>query len=174
MSKLKGRVWVLTEKDGSLFPNIDTDMIFHNQYLAITDINEMGQYIFDNLEGWEDFAKKAKKGDIVITGPNFGCGSSRQQAVDGFISLGISAIISESFGAIYFRNAVNMGMPLIKCPSLKDAGIEHLSEIEIDLESGDITDSTGNVLVSAQPLSVVQKDIMEAGSLFEYGRKVMD
>ena len=85
--------------------NIDTDMIFHNRYLSITDIGEMGQYTFDNLSGFEDFAGKTRQGDIVITGKNFGSGSSRQQAVDCFISLGVSAVIAESFGAIYERNA---------------------------------------------------------------------
>ena len=73
----------------------------------ITDINEMGQYTFDNLDGDKDFAKKAKPGDIIITAKTFGAGSSRQQAVDCFKSLGISAIIAESFGSIYERNAIN-------------------------------------------------------------------
>ena len=95
--------------------NIDTDMIFHNRYLAITDIKEMGQYTFDNLKGFEDFSKKAETGDIVITGKNFGCGSSRQQAVDCFVSLGIQAIIAESFGVIYERNAINAAFPVITC-----------------------------------------------------------
>jgi len=105
---VEGKVWFVQED------NIDTDMIFHNRYLAITDINEMGQYIFDNLKGYEKFAKQAQKGDIVITQKNFGSGSSRQQAVDGFESLGISAIIAESFGAIYERNAIILPNRLVQ------------------------------------------------------------
>jgi aconitase A len=105
--KVKGRVWVV-RKD-----NVDTDMIFHNKHLAITDLKEMGQHTFGNLEGWKDFAKKAQPGDIVVTGKNFGCGSSRQQAVDCFKSLGVSLVIAESFGAIYERNAVNNAMPIL-------------------------------------------------------------
>ena len=89
---LEGRIWMI-KRD-----NIDTDMIFHNRYLSITEMKEMGQYAFDNLKGFEDFSKKAKPGDIVVTGKNFGCGSSRQQAVDCFLSLGIQAIVAESFG----------------------------------------------------------------------------
>jgi 3-isopropylmalate/(R)-2-methylmalate dehydratase large subunit len=85
-----GRVWVIDED------NIDTDMIFHNRYLAITDPAEMGQYTFDNLSGWEDFATKAKPGDIVLTGANFGCGSSRQQAVDCFKTLGVQTLVAKS------------------------------------------------------------------------------
>ncbi|MCX6254793.1 MAG: aconitase family protein, partial [Bacteroidia bacterium] len=72
-SFIEGRIWLI-QKD-----NIDTDMIFHNRYLAITDIKEMGQYTFDNMKGFEDFSKKVKPGDIVISGKNFGCGSSRQK-----------------------------------------------------------------------------------------------
>jgi 3-isopropylmalate/(R)-2-methylmalate dehydratase large subunit len=69
----------------------------------------MGQYTFDNLAGWEDFATKVQPGDIVVTGRNFGCGSSRQQAVDCFLALGVSAVVAESFGAIYERNAITRG-----------------------------------------------------------------
>ncbi len=72
---VEGRVWYIKED------NIDTDMIYHNRYLAITDINEMGQYAFDNLEGYENFAKEAQPGDIVLVQKNFGSGSSRQQAI---------------------------------------------------------------------------------------------
>ncbi|TNF42013.1 MAG: homoaconitate hydratase family protein, partial [Bacteroidetes bacterium] len=100
-SQIRGRVWLI-ERD-----NIDTDMIFHNRYLAITDIREMGQYTFDNLEGFKNNKKRAEAGDIVIAGKNFGSGSSRQQAVDCFVSLGVQAVIARSFGAIYERNAIN-------------------------------------------------------------------
>jgi homoaconitate hydratase family protein/3-isopropylmalate dehydratase small subunit len=105
--KVTGRAWVVKQD------NVDTDMIFHNRYLSITNIEEMGQYTFDNLKGYENFAKEVKKGDIVVIGKNFGCGSSRQQAVDCFKSLGVSVIIAESFGAIYERNAVNRAMPIL-------------------------------------------------------------
>ncbi len=80
----------------------------------------MGQYTFDNLNGFEDFARKALPGDIVITGKNFGSGSSRQQAVDCFVSLGIQAIVAESFGAIYERNAINAAFPVITCKNISE------------------------------------------------------
>ena len=111
-SIIEGRIWVIS-KD-----NIDTDMIFHNRYLSITDMREMGQYTFDNLTGYEDFATKALAGDIIVAGKNFGSGSSRQQAVDCFISLGIQGIVAESFGAIYERNAINAAFPIITCKSI--------------------------------------------------------
>jgi homoaconitate hydratase family protein len=110
---ISGRVWVIKKDD------IDTDMIFHNRYLQITDPKEMGQYIFDNLAGYEDFVKRVKPGDIVITGKNFGAGSSRQQAVDGFATLGVQAILAESFGAIYERNAINAAFPILTYKSLE-------------------------------------------------------
>ena len=107
------RVWTITDKNNRLIPDIDTDQIFHNAYLHITDINRMGQYTFDNLEGWKDFHTKVRPGDIVIAGPNFGAGSSRQQAVDCFKALGVKLIIAVSFGAIYKRNAINSGFPIL-------------------------------------------------------------
>jgi 3-isopropylmalate dehydratase small subunit len=156
--RLTGRVWVI-DKD-----NIDTDMIFHNRYLAITDIEEMGQYAFDNLEGWEDFAKKAKPGDIVVTGANFGAGSSRQQAVDCFASLGVQAVIAKSFGSIYERNAINSGFPIV-VSDLVAAGIEDGEEITIDLAAGKITRHKTKEQIASAPFPSIQLEIYQKGGL---------
>jgi len=155
--KFKGRVWVI-RKD-----NIDTDMIYHNRYLAITDMAEMGQYTFDNLPGYTDFAKQAKPGDIVVAGKNFGAGSSRQQAVDCFKSLGISLIIAESFGAIYERNAINQGYPILAA-DLVSTDLETGQEIEVDLTTSRIKIPSGKE-ISAQPFSDVQLNIYGKGGL---------
>jgi 3-isopropylmalate dehydratase small subunit len=130
----EGRVWVISKDD------IDTDMIFHNRYLTITDSKEMGQYTFDNLKGFEDFSKKARPGDIVITGKNFGAGSSRQQAVDCFLSLGISCILAESYGAIYERNAINAALPVLtyEPDALIKADVKDGDTVSIDFISGDL------------------------------------
>jgi 3-isopropylmalate/(R)-2-methylmalate dehydratase large subunit len=135
---VEGTVWIIPKDD------IDTDMIFHNRYLTITDIREMGQYTFDNLKGFEDFAKKAKSGDIVITQKNFGAGSSRQQAVDCFLSLGISCILAESYGAIYERNAINAAMPILTyVPDvLTNAEVKNGDTIRIDFVTGELTNVT--------------------------------
>jgi 3-isopropylmalate dehydratase small subunit len=137
-------------------------MIFHNKYLAITDIKEMGQYTFDNLEGWEDFATKAKPEDIVIVGKNFGAGSSRQQAVDCFESLGISTIIGESFGAIYERNAINKGFPIVTAnlttEELKDGQV-----IDVDLKTSIIRLPSGKEITG--DFSDVQMNIYKKGGL---------
>ena len=156
---LEGRVWIINED------NIDTDMIFHNRYLAITEIRDMGQYTFDNLKGFEDFSKKAEKGDIVITGKNFGCGSSRQQAVDCFISLGIRAVIAESFGIIYERNAINAAFPVIQAPLLIEMDMRDGDRISLNLKTGDILNFRNNAIYKAQPFSEVQLEIYERGGL---------
>jgi len=152
----EGRVWVVDQD------NIDTDMIFHNRYLTITDIAEMGQYTFDNLKGWEDFASKAQPGDIVVTGKNFGAGSSRQQAVDCFESLGVSLVIAESFGSIYERNAINKGFPIVTA-DLISAGLESGQTIKVDLNNGTITLPSGEQKAGA--FSDVQMDIYQRGGL---------
>ena len=157
---IEGRVWVI-DKD-----NIDTDMIFHNRYLAITDIAQMGQYTFDNLEGWKDFAQKAKPGDIVITAANFGAGSSRQQAVDCFKSLGVQAVIAQSFGAIYERNAVNAGMPILT-GDLIAAGIEDGEEITVDLKTGIVTRHKTGDTITITPFSDIQMEIYQKGGLLK-------
>ncbi|MGE3062376.1 MAG: 3-isopropylmalate dehydratase [bacterium] len=160
---LKGRIWVISDTNGKKINDIDTDMIFHNKYLAITDMSKMGEYSFDNLKGWEDFSKKAKKGDIILVGENFGAGSSRQQAVDCFISLGIQAIVGESFGAIYKRNAINSGLPLIEAPKILSSGeFASEDEVELDLEKGTVRNIKSGKIIQVKQMSKVAMDIYEA------------
>jgi 3-isopropylmalate/(R)-2-methylmalate dehydratase small subunit len=168
--RIEGRVWVI-EKDGELIDDIDTDMIYHNKYLHITDKEEMAKYAFSNLEGWQDFPEKAKEGDIIIAGENFGCGSSRQHAVDCFIALGIKAIVAKSFGAIYKRNAINSGLAIVECKDIDKAGLKNGDVIEIDLESGDMK-KDGKTIVKAKPMSPVQAAIYRAGGLFAYAKSI--
>ena len=106
-TSFQGRIWVLANAEDALIEDIDTDQIYHNAFLHITDIDGMGRYALGNLEGWKDFPDRARPGDILIAGRNFGAGSSRQQAVDCFKALKTGMILAPSFGAIYFRNAVN-------------------------------------------------------------------
>ena len=158
---IKGRCWVISRD------NIDTDMIFHNRYLSITDINEMGQYAFDNLDGYEDFAGKAEKGDIIVTGKNFGSGSSRQQAVDCFISLGIQVILAQSFGAIYERNAINAAFPILTYDSLRELRLKNGDVVEINLKTGALKNlNTGNS-TKINPFSGVQMEIYKNGGLLQ-------
>jgi homoaconitate hydratase family protein/3-isopropylmalate dehydratase small subunit len=156
---IEGRIWLI-RKD-----NIDTDMIFHNRYLAVTDIKEMGQYAFDNLKGYEDFARKAGQGDIVVTGKNFGCGSSRQQAVDCFKSLGIQAIVAESFGSIYERNAINAAFPVITSRNLELLDLGNGNRISINFIDGKITNLDNGKETDGEPFSDVQLEIYRKGGL---------
>ncbi len=160
LTSAEGKAWVI-KKD-----NIDTDMIFHNRYLSITDINEMGQYTFDNLEGYKNFAKSAKPGDIVIAGKNFGAGSSRQQAVDCFKSLKISVIIAESFGAIYERNAINSAMPILIAKDITGK-IEQGNELKVDYTTGKIINKTKNKEIIVKPFSKSQLEIYKRGGLLK-------
>ena len=134
-------------------------MIFHNRYLTITDINEMGQYAFDNLEGWEDFAKKAEPGDLIITDKNFGAGSSRQQAVDCFVALGVQAIIAQSFGAIYERNAINAGFPILTYDDISGLGLKQRDKIKVDFETGEVTNLENGKTTKINGFFDVQKEI---------------
>lgn len=158
---VEGTVWIIPKDD------IDTDMIFHNRYLTITDISEMGQYTFDNLKGFEDFSKKSKSGDIVITNKNFGAGSSRQQAVDCFLSLGISCILAESFGAIYERNAINAAMPILTYdPSMiVKVDLKNGNRIRVDFVSGELTNLENGKTCSVNKFYGAQLAIFRNGGL---------
>jgi 3-isopropylmalate dehydratase small subunit len=158
---VSGRVWRIDIDD------IDTDMIFHNRYLAITDIREMGQYALDNLKNFENFAKEAKAGDIILTGKNFGAGSSRQQAVDCFLSLGISAILAESYGAIYERNAINAALPILSytVSEISKSDIADGDTIFIDFHSGEIQNITQHKSLKISPFYPVQMEIYQRGGL---------
>ena len=131
----------------------------------------MGQFAFGNLPGWEKLNKMVTGNGILIVGKNFGSGSSQQQAVDCFTALGVTLIIAESVGAIYKRNAINAGMPLMIAPSIMKELVETGDELEVDLLTGKIHNSTKNKpLTEAGPLSKVQQDIYQAGDLFAFGK----
>ncbi len=166
---LRGRLWVLKSGE-NLFSDIDTDMIYHNAHLAVTEIEKMGQFALGNLDGYKDFAVKAQPGDIILTGDNFGSGSSRQHAVDCFAALGVQAVIARSFGAIYKRNAINSGFPIMELPGLPDNLFEQFDEVELDLEKGVL--SKGEKSFNGNPMSKVARDIYLAGGLFQYAEQM--
>ena len=155
---LQGKAWVVP-KD-----NIDTDAIYHNRYLTVTNIAEMGPYTFVGFKGYETLAKQVQPGDIIVTGKNFGCGSSRQQAVDCFKSMGISLIIAESFGAIYERNAINSAFPILTAPE----AVQQVSTGDVltaDLATGIIMNTKTKKKLQSTPFSSVQRSIYERGGL---------
>lgn len=159
-TEISGRVWYIP------MDNIDTDMIFHNRHLSITDIAEMGQHTFGNLEGYEDFSKKVRPGDIVVCGKNFGSGSSRQQAVDCFMSLGVQCVLAESFGAIYERNAINAAFPIIAASDIESLKLQDGDMIRLDFNTGLIENESKDSRISTTPFSEVQMEIYQNNGLF--------
>jgi homoaconitate hydratase family protein/3-isopropylmalate dehydratase small subunit len=162
-TRVTGRVWYVAQD------NIDTDMIYHNRYLTITDPAEMGQYSFDNLAGWEDFAKRCRPGDIIVTGKNFGCGSSRQQAVDCFSALGVAAIVAQSFGAIYERNAINAGLAIMTAGPV-GGRLASGDEVEVDFTTGALKRLSDGLTIQGTPFSDAQMTIYRRGGLLGGGR----
>ncbi len=167
--EFSGRIWLITDENGKLMDDIDTDMIYHNAHLAETDVSKMGQYAFGNLKGFKDFSEKVKEGDVILVGENFGSGSSRQQAVDCFESLGVSCIIAGSYGAIYKRNAINSAFPIFQYKEIAFDDIEHLSNVKVLPLDGKVL-SNGAKIMSLEKPPKVQLDILGAGGLFEYAK----
>jgi 3-isopropylmalate/(R)-2-methylmalate dehydratase small subunit len=163
--RLRGRLWILA-RDGELIDDIDTDMIYHNAHLAVTETGLMGRYALGNLEGFVDFASEARPGDMILAGENFGSGSSRQHAVDCFRALGVQAVLARSFGAIYRRNAINSGFPVLEVPGVPAGLFRHMDEVEVDLEEGKV--ASGDRTFVGRGMSQVARDIYLCGDLFAY------
>ncbi len=162
---LRGKAWVFGD-------DIDTDLIYHNKYLAETDPKKMPQYSFEYLPGKENFAKEVKEGDFVVAGTNFGCGSSREHAVYCLKYAGVPVILAESFSRIYYRNAINNGYPVLFVKGLSQAikygKIKDGDDLEVDLEKGEIRDLTNGNSFHGDAVADLEMDIMKAGGLIEY------
>jgi 3-isopropylmalate/(R)-2-methylmalate dehydratase small subunit len=159
---LKGRVITV------LGDNIDTDVIYPGRYLNITDKMDTAEHVFELA--YPDLRKKIKAGDIIIGAKNFGCGSSREQATAAIKYSGFGGIIASSFARIFFRNSLNLGLPLITC---KDAylKIKELDEIEIDLVNGNIKNLTSGELINSAPLDPKAVMLLKEGGLIPYLRR---
>lgn len=146
--------------------DVNTDVIFPGKYTyTVTEQSEMARHAFEDLD--PDFARTARTGDVVVAGKNFGCGSSREQAATCLLELGISAIVAKSFARIYFRNAINLGLPVIVCPEAVEAAAQG-EEIKINFAKGTI--ETGGRAFSFAPLPEQVRGILEAGGLLEYAK----
>jgi len=145
--------------------NVNTDEIIPARYLNTTDEKELAAHCMEDID--KDFVKKADKGDIIVAGENFGCGSSREHAPISIKALGISCVIAKSFARIFFRNAINIGLPIFES---KEAGTEisDSDNVKVDLNSNVITNLTTNKEYSFTPFADEMKDIIEAGGLMEY------
>ena len=145
--------------------NVDTDQIIPAKYLVTTDPKELAKHCMEMADA--DFPNKAKTGDILVAGRNFGCGSSREHAPLAIKGLGLGLVIAESFARIFFRNCINIGMPILECP---DAAREIISgdQLEIDLDKGQIRNVTQGKTYKAQPFPDFMQQIVRAGGLMPY------
>jgi len=142
--------------------NVDTDVIIPARYLNTTDKKELASHCMEDID--HDFIKKVKAGDIMVAGKNFGCGSSREHAPIAIKESGISLIIAENFARIFYRNAINIGLPIVECESAARE-IEDGDIVEMDLNSGVIKNITKNKEYLAQAFPKFIQSIIEAGGL---------
>lgn len=154
---IKGRV----HKFGD---DINTDDIIAAKYLVTTDAAELGRHCMENIS--PDFSGKVSKGDIIVAGKNFGCGSSREHAPLAFKGCGVAAVAAKSFAGIFFRNAINIGLPFVELPDTDDISDGDL--IEINLATGDISDLTTSRKYRTAAFPGFLKEIVEKGGLINY------
>lgn len=145
--------------------NVDTDVIIPARYLNATDGMELAKHCMEDID--KEFVNKVKKGDIIVANKNFGCGSSREHAPLAIKCAGVSCVIAETFARIFYRNAINIGMPIIECPEAARS-IEDGDEVEIDFDSGIITNITKKEQYKGQVFPPFMQKIIEAGGLIRY------
>lgn len=155
-----GRVWIFKD-------DVDTDQIIPSQYLLLSTIEEMKKYTFETV--LKNFATDVREGDIIVARENFGCGSSREQAPRVLKELGIKAIVAKSFARIFFRNAINIGLPVIICRDIYDE-IDDISNIDIDLLNGVINANNKQYLCTKLPEHM--QIILNANGLIEFLNRV--
>lgn len=161
--KLEGKAW----KYGD---NIDTDVIIPARYLNTTDPKILAAHCMEDIE--QAFAKEVKPGDIIVGGRNFGCGSSREHAPISIKGAGVSCIVAESFARIFFRNAINIGLPILESPeAARDA--QKGDVLRVDLAAGTITNERSGKTYQASPYPPFVLGIIEAGGLVPYTRNIL-
>jgi methanogen homoaconitase small subunit len=156
INKISGKIWKFGD-------NVDTDVIIPGKYLRTTDMSVFAGHVMEGID--PEFSKKVKKGDIIVAGKNFGCGSSREQAPLALKHAGVSCIVAESFARIFFRNAINVGLPIIE----SKIDCEDKVVIEIDLESGTVKNNTRSYQGSKLPDFLLE--ILSDGGLVEHRKK---
>lgn len=142
--------------------NVDTDVIIPARYLNTSDANELAAHCMEDIDKY--FVRNVKKGDIIVAGYNFGCGSSREHAPLVIKTCGTGCVIAKSFARIFYRNAINIGMPILECPEACDE-ISAGDEVSIDFDSGEIKDITTGKSYFAQPFPPFIQNIIKAGGL---------
>ena len=159
---MKGKAW----KFGN---NIDTDQIYPGIYVELTEMEDIKKHALSG-SAEPKFADEVQPGDIVVAGTNFGCGSSREHGAMTLKGAGVGAVLAESFGRIFFRNAINLGLPVIVCPGISKCA-QKGDEIRIDIETGEVTDVTRGKVLKTTPFSPYVLNILESGGIKNMIRK---
>ena len=158
---LRGRV----HKYGA---NVDTDAIIPARYLNVNDAQELAKHCMEDIDA--EFVGRVKAGDVIVATTNFGCGSSREHAPLSIKAAGVSCVIAKSFARIFYRNSINIGLPILECDEAVD-GTEAGDELEVELESGTIRNLTKGKTFRAKPYPEFMLGLMGAGGLVEYTRR---
>ncbi len=162
--KQKGKVWMFGD-------DVNTDLIIPGKYLELVDPEEMAEHAMEGID--PDFPRKIQKGDIVVGGTNFGCGSSREHAPLALKYAGIDAVIAESFARIYYRNSINIGLPALECPGITEA-VEEGDTVEVDVTGGTVKNTRTGAELPFTPLPGFMIEILGEGGLVMYIRNHMD
>ncbi|HHZ20124.1 MAG TPA: 3-isopropylmalate dehydratase small subunit [Firmicutes bacterium] len=156
--KLTGRVWRFGD-------DVDTDLIIPARYLNTSDPKELAAHCMEDAD--PSFAGKVQPGDIIVAGKNFGCGSSREHAPIAIKAAGVACVIGATFARIFYRNAINIGLPILESPEAS-SGIEEGHQVEVDLETGTIKNLTTGESYSAKPFPPFMQELIAAGGLIPY------
>ena len=153
---------VITGKTHVFGNNIDTDQIYPGRYLELVDPSEIAKHCLEGAR--ESFVDEFKPGQLVVGGTNFGCGSSREHAAITLKSIGVGAVVAKSFARIFYRNAINLGLPLVVCPEVDTLKLSG-QQITIDLENGTVTNDQSGANVTCEPISEYAMQILSYGGI---------
>ena len=142
--------------------NIDTDQIYPGRFLDLTEPDQIGKHALEGAD--PNFVKEVQPGDLIVASTNFGCGSSREHAAITLKSAGVGAILADSFGRIFYRNVINLGVPLIVCPGIGKI-VKRGDVLNVDMTTGKVVNETTGASAEAQPLSEYVLNILESGGI---------
>jgi 3-isopropylmalate/(R)-2-methylmalate dehydratase small subunit len=151
--------------------NIDTDQIYPGRFVELTDVEDVAKHAMEGAD--PNFVKEFKKGDIIVATTNFGCGSSREHAAITLKAVGAGAILAESFGRIFYRNAINLGVPLLVCPGIGDIA-RNGDIVSVNVETGNVINETTGKTLQAQPMSEYVMNILAHGGIKSMIKKQLE
>ena len=158
---ITGNIWKFGD-------NVDTDAIIPARYLNTSDPAELAKHCMEDAD--PTFPSKVRRGDIIVAGSNFGCGSSREHAPIAIKAAGVGCVIAKSFARIFYRNAFNMGLPILECPEAFD-NLQEGDEVGVSLSNGEITISKNGIQLKAQPVPEFMQSLLNDGGLMNYVKK---